>query len=61
MYAPMIGISGAIHLFVKRPLISAAAVTLVIAVTLGMKSADPGPPPAPTAPSVPAIAFVKTA
>ena len=61
MYTPMIGISGAIHLFVKRPLISAAVVTLVIVVGLRVKSADPGPPPAPPAPSVPAIAFVKTA
>jgi hypothetical protein len=61
MYTPMIGISGAIHLFVKRPLISAAVVTLVIVVGLGMKSAEPGPPPAPPPPPVPAIAFVKTA
>jgi hypothetical protein len=61
MYTPMIGISGAIHLFVKRPLISAAVVTLVIVVGLGMKSADPGPPPAPPTPPVPGIAFVKTA
>jgi hypothetical protein len=60
MYTPMIGISGAIHLFVKRPLISMAAVTLVIAVGLAMKSADPGPPPAPPTPSVPGL-VVKTA
>lgn len=58
IYSPFGSISGIIHLYARRPFISTVAVALTIVVGLGMRSIDPGPPPAPPMPSVLAIAYV---
>jgi hypothetical protein len=59
MYAPMIGISGAIHLAAKRPWMTMVAAGTVMTLWLALAVRDPGPPSTP-APPVPAIAFMKS-
>lgn len=58
MYSPFGSISGAIHLFARRPVLSMAVVVLAVVLELGMKVSEPAPPPPPPAPSVPAIAYI---